>query len=174
MNRAYLITGAPGAGKTSLIREVIAAFHGKAGGFYTQEIRSRGIREGFLLTTLAGEQATLAHINLSGPPRVGKYGVDIASLERVGIAALRKAIREDDLVVIDEIGKMELFSVSFREAVTEALSGEKKLLGAIMVAPHPWVDNIKRMPQVRLLLMTRSNRQQVKEEITSWLGTCHV
>ena len=119
--------------------------------------------------TLAGEQATLAHMSLSGPPRVGKYGVDIASLERVGVAALRQAIAQDDLVVVDEIGKMELFSGAFREAVIEALSGDKRVLGTIMLAPHPWADNVKSMPQVRLLLLTRSNRQQVKEEIMSWL-----
>lgn len=100
---------------------------------------------------------------------MGKYGVDLASLERVGVAALIKAVLQGDLVVVDEIGKMELFSVAFRDAVTEALASDKKVLGTIMQAPHPWADNIKRMPQVRLLFLTRSNHEQVKEEIMRWL-----
>lgn len=131
----------------------------------------RGVRQGFSLTTLAGEQTTLAHINLKGPARVGKYGVDVASLERVGVAALRKATAQDDLVVVDEIGKMELFSKAFREAVSEALSSPKKVLGTIMLAPNPFADAIKSMVQVRIAVLTRDNRQQVKEEIKRWLGS---
>ncbi len=169
MKPVYLLTGKPGTGKTSLIKQAIAGMKGKAGGFYTEETRSQGIRQGFKLVTLDGDTAVLAHVGIGSPYRVSKYGVDIDSLDRVGVAALNLAARQCDLVVIDEIGKMELFSTKFREAVWQAINGRKRVLGTIMLAPHPWADAVKRLPQVNLVEVTRANHHQVLEELREWL-----
>jgi nucleoside-triphosphatase len=169
MKLAYLLTGRPGAGKTSIIKQVVAGMKGEAGGFYTEEIRSRGVREGFRLVTLDGQSAILAHINIHSPYLVSKYGVDVDSLDRVGVSALHQAAQQCDLVVIDEIGKMELFSASFRDAVLQIISSGKKILGTIMLSPHPWADAIKRQPQVNLIEVTRYNHHQVLEELGEWL-----
>jgi nucleoside-triphosphatase len=169
MKQVYLLTGRPGIGKTSLIRQVVVGIKGKAGGFYTEEIRSRGIRQGFRLVTLDGQSAILAHVDIHSPYRVSKYGVDIDSLDRVGVSALRRAARECDLVVIDEIGKMELFSDNFREAILQIIDSGKRVLGTIMLNPNPWADAIKRQPQVNLITVTRDNHQRVLEELFHWL-----
>ncbi len=169
MKQAYLLSGAPGVGKTTIIRQVIAMVKERAGGFYTSEIRSQGVRQGFEIITLDGPRAILAHVDIRSPYRVSKYGVDTNNLDKVGVAALRRAIQECDIVVIDEIGKMELFSLAFREAVLEALESGKKLLGTIMLPPHPWADQIKQDPRVKVLLVSRTNHQQVLEELLGWL-----
>ena len=170
MKQVYLLTGRPGTGKTSLIKRVVARTGDRAGGFYTEEIRSGSSRLGFRLVTLDGEAAVLAHINIHSPYRVSKYGVNIDQMERVGVAALNKAARERQLVIIDEIGKMELFSANFREAVLGIISSGQKVLGTIMLNPHPWADNIKRQPQVNLITVTRTNHPQVREELSLWLA----
>ncbi|MFQ5997563.1 MAG: NTPase, partial [Dehalococcoidales bacterium] len=157
MKPVYLLTGRPGTGKTSLIKQVVAGLKGKAGGFYTEEIRGRGTRLGFKLVTLDGQEAVLAHVNIPSRYRVSKYGVDVDSLERVGVSALRQAAKQCDLVVVDEIGKMELFSANFREAVLEIIDRGKRVLGTIMLNPNPWADTIKRHPQVNLVEVTRNN-----------------
>jgi nucleoside-triphosphatase len=167
--RVYLLTGKPGTGKTSLIKQVAADLKDRAGGFYTEEIRSQGSRLGFRLVTLDGQEAILAHVDIRSPHRVSKYGVDIAALDRVGVAALRRAAGQSELIIIDEIGKMELFADNFRAAVREIINGDKKVLGTIMLASHPWADEIKRHPQVKLVTVTRDNRQRVLEDIRSWL-----
>jgi nucleoside-triphosphatase len=169
MKPVYLLTGLPGTGKTSLIIQVASGMKGRAGGFYTEEIRSQGVRQGFRLVTLEGQSAVLSHINFKSPYRVGKYGVDVDSLDRVGVAALNQALREGELVVIDEIGKMELLSVKFREAVENILKSGKRLLGTIMLSPHPYADAIKRQPQVHLVTVTRDNHQPVLAELREWL-----
>jgi nucleoside-triphosphatase len=169
MKPVYLLTGPPGTGKTSLIIQVASGMKGKAGGFYTEEIRSQGVRQGFRLVTLEGQSAVLSHINFKSPYRVGKYGVDVDSLDRVGVAALNQALRKGELVVIDEIGKMELLSVKFREAVENILKSGKRLLGTIMLNPHPYADAIKRQPQVHLVTVTRDNHQPVLAELREWL-----
>ena len=169
MKQVYLLTGRPGAGKTSLIKQAVAGMKGNAGGFYTEEIRSQGVRQGFRLITLDGQSAILAHIDVHSPCRVSKYGVDTGSLDRVGVSALRQAAEECDLVVIDEIGKMELFSANFREAVLQIIDSGKRVLGTIMLNPNLWTDAIKRRPQVSLVEVTRANYQEVLEELRCWL-----
>jgi len=169
MKQVYLLTGRPGTGKTSIIKQAVAGMKGKAGGFYTEEIREGGVRQGFRLVTLDGQDAILAHIDIQSQYRVSKYGVDIDSLDRVGVSALHKAAQQCDLVVVDEIGKMELFSTNFRKAVWQIIDGGKRLLGTIMLSSDPWADAIKHQPQVNLVTVTRANYHQVLEELQRWL-----
>ncbi len=169
MKQVYLLTGQPGTGKTSLIKEAVSQIKGRVGGFYTEEIRSRGVREGFRLVTLEGETAILAHINIKSPYRVSKYGVDVDGFDRVGVSALNRAAGDCDFIVIDEIGKMELFSASFRKAVLEIIDGGKRVLGTIMLAPHPWADVIKARPDVKVIEVTRNNHAEALKELSRWL-----
>jgi len=164
------LTGQPGTGKTALIKEALARTRVKAGGFYTEEIRTGGIRQGFRIVTLDGQEAILAHVDISSPYQVSKYRVDTDSLNRVGVSVLRQALKESDLVIIDEIGKMELLSPQFKEAVTQAINSGKKVLGTIMLNPHPFADEIKRHPEVEVLLVTRDNRTEVMKRVLDWIA----
>ncbi len=123
------------------------------------------------MVTLDGQEAILAHTDFASRYRVSRYGVDIECLERVGVAALQQAAKECDLVVVDEIGKMELFSANFREAVLQIIGGGKRVLGTIMLNPNPWADAIKRQPQVNLVEVTRANYPQVLDDLRHWLAT---
>jgi nucleoside-triphosphatase len=171
MKKAYLLSGQPGSGKTTIIKEVLSKVGKSAGGFYTEEIRNHGIRQGFRIITLDGESATLAHSGISSPYHVSKYGVDINSMDRVAIPAVREAICNRDIVVIDEIGKMELFSRSFRDAVIEALESEKRVLGTIMLASHPWADVVKRRAEVEIIWVTRLNSSKVVDQVLGYLDS---
>lgn len=166
-----LLTGGPGVGKTTLIKEAVAGAQVNAGGFYTEEVRIDGVRQGFRIVTLDGRMAVLADVNVSGSCRVGKYGVDLQGLEGTGVAALKEAIDKNDLVVVDEIGKMEVCSGAFKDAVMEALKRRKRVLGTIMLQPHPWADAIKRRPEVSLATVTRTNRAAVLSDVLAWLKT---
>jgi nucleoside-triphosphatase len=171
MGRALLLTGRPGVGKTTIIRTVAARMGASAGGFYTDEIRERGRRTGFRLVSLDGTTGILASVNISGPHRVGKYGVHLRDLEQVGVQALLRAIQQPGVpvVVIDEIGKMELFSSDFRQATLAALDSPKVVLASVMAGPQPWVDAIKARSDVTLVEVTLANRQALPERIHRWL-----
>jgi len=171
MKKAYLLTGEPGTGKTTIIKEVLHKVNQSSGGFYTEEARSQGVRQGFNIVTLDGKSATLAHISVRSPYRVSKYGVDTESMDRVAVPALKQAIQSKDIIVIDEIGKMELFSASFKDAVMEALESKKKILGTIMLASHPWADKIKERHEVEVIKVNRFNRDTVIKQVLDWLGT---
>jgi nucleoside-triphosphatase len=170
MKRAYLLSGEPGTGKTTIIKEVLSKANKSAGGFYTEEIRSQGVRQGFQIITIDGRSAVLAHISVRSPYRVSKYGVDTDSMDKVAVPALKQALQSKDIIVIDEIGKMELFSPSFKDAVIEALQSEKKVLGTIMLASHPWADKIKERPEVEVIKVTRLNHNEVVNQVLAWIG----
>lgn len=171
MAKVLLLSGKPGTGKTSLIKEAIDRVKIEAGGFYTQEIRSAGVRQGFKIITLDGKEAILAHINISSPYQVSKYNVDIDRLNEVGISAIQQALKQNDLIVIDEIGKMELLSPQFQEVVLQAMQSGKKVLGTIMFTSHPFADEVKRHPEVTTLVVSGANRNEVLSEILAWLQT---
>jgi nucleoside-triphosphatase len=170
MKSAYLLTGPPGTGKTRLIMQVLEEISAEgAGGFYTEEIRDQVARKGFRLVTLDGQTSTLAHINIKGRHRVGKYGVDLDVMEKIAVPALRRAAEKGQLVIIDEIGRMELMSASFRQAVAEIIKGGHRVLGTITLNPHPRADAVKQRPEVDLVPVTGSNSRQVLEDIRNWL-----
>ncbi len=171
MGRTLLLTGRPGIGKTTVIKEVAEGLGERAGGFYTEEIRGPGGRKGFRLVTLDGQEAVMAHVNLRGRgrPRVGRYGVDVRSIEQVGVAALQEAMRGGRIVVMDEIGKMELFCRPFKEAVLQAVNGPYTVVATAMAKPNPWVDGLKVMPNVSFWEVTVENRDELAEEVIQWL-----
>ncbi len=169
MGRTILLTGKPRVGKTTVIQRVVEKLPGRGGGFYTEEIREGGRRRGFRIVTLDGQEGLLAHVDIKGPRRVSRYGVALDDLEAVGVTALRRAILQCDFVIIDEIGKMELFSPAFKEAVLAAIESDKLVLGTIMRGRHPWADAIKVDPRVTLVEVTEANRDGLVQRITAWL-----
>ena len=169
-----LITGRPGVGKTTLIREVIADLPLRPGGFFTQEIRESGRRVGFeivvLTANLPRRRGILAQEGLISPHRVGRYGVNQADMEEVGARSLEEALREYPLIVIDEIGNMEIISGRFRKAVIACLESPVPVLGVIKAGEGPFVSEIKSRPDVEFVELTRENREVVKKRLEGWIA----
>jgi nucleoside-triphosphatase len=170
MQKAILLTGRPGCGKTTLIQRVLAGYAGSAGGFYAREIRADGVRKGFEIITLDGRCGALAHVNIKGRRRVGKYGVDVGVMDRLAAPAVVKAVQENALVVIDEIGPMEMLSNIFCEAVIQALDSEARLLGGIVQRSLPFSDQVKQRKDVRLIEVHPGNRDALVDVILDQLG----
>ncbi len=165
-----LITGQPGVGKTTLIQKVVADLGRRCQGFYTREIQeNRSGRVGFEIVTLDGKRSLLAHVARITPQRLGKYFVQLENIDRVIIPCLEEAIAGAELVVIDEIGKMELFSRGFQEVVLRALDAPVPVLGSITLADLPLVRQLKARPDVTILTLRPDNRQQLYQEILARL-----
>jgi nucleoside-triphosphatase len=171
MTNKILVTGRPGCGKTTLIKRIVSNLALTAGGFYTEEIRERGQRVGFKLITLDGNEAVFAHVNVKTSERLGKYGLDLAKLETVGVAAVHTAMHSRQLVVIDEIGPMEIRSAIFRDAVNEALDNDVPILATIVARPLPFTDAIKKRSDVCLVEVRPENRKKLLVEISGRFET---
>lgn len=167
-----LLTGAPGVGKTTLLRAVLEKLNQPCGGFYTRELRDpQGRRSAFELVTLDGRTDLLAGLNLvSSPYRVGRYGVSLTALEALGVPAILAAVHAGQLVVIDEIGPMEFFSAPFNDAVRGALDKAPAVLGTIVQRSTPLGDPIKARPDVCVIEVTHQNRDRLVENVLAALS----
>ena len=160
-----LLTGRPGVGKTSVIREVIDILKINAGGFYTKEIREGGVRKGFKIITLNGRKGILAHIDCRSPYRVSKYGVNIKDLEEIAAPAIEDALKNKEWIIIDEIGRMELYSPKFCSLVKKVLDSKKRVLGTIQARHNEFLDSIRKRKDTKIIEVTFENKRKIVKEI---------
>ena len=157
-----LLEGKPGIGKTTLLRTIAERIsYLGIGGFYTQEIRENSKRVGFCIDTFSGYSGVLSHVAFNTGPRVGKYRVDVPSFEKIGVYGLERDLFESRVILIDEIGKMELFSERFKEVLLRCFDSDKYVIATVMSRPHLFVDLLKDRPDVKLLKVTLENRNQL-------------
>jgi nucleoside-triphosphatase len=130
----------------------------------TREVREGKRRSGFRIEDVAGEKGILADIGHRGGPRVGRYGVDLEAFERIALPAL-DAVSEGSVLVIDELGKMELASPRFRDAVAALFEGDTPIVATVHAHRHPFTDDLKRRGDVRVERVTRSNRDALPGQV---------
>jgi nucleoside-triphosphatase len=158
-----LLEGRPGAGKSTVARRLadrLGQDSTPASGFLTEEIRESGKRLGFSIERFGGERGVLAHVDLPGPPRVGRYGVDLATFERLAIPALEQ-VAEHEVAIIDELGKMELASHTFRDALTALLDRPVTVVATVQSSSHPFTDALKRRRDIETMRLTTANRDEL-------------
>jgi nucleoside-triphosphatase len=166
MKRLLLVTGRPGIGKTTVLlnaAEELKAKGYRVEGMISKEVRREGRRVGFEVVNFGtGLRGWLAHVEQSVGPQVGKYKVNLDDLDSIGANAVLDAIRNADVVIIDEIGPMELFSQAFRKAVNEALNSSKLVLAVIhQSARDPIIESIKKRDDVFVATADIANRNDL-------------
>ncbi len=165
-----ILTGRPGVGKTTFLRRLAEILGEGAAGFYTSEVRQYGQRVGFDIVTLSGGHGILARVDWPGPPRVGRYGVRLWDLESLAVPEICRGIAEGKAVLIDEIGKMELASEAFREAVRAAFAAPNPVVATAKVGPDPFIEGLKATANVVTLEITPANRGEVLGRVLQLLG----
>jgi nucleoside-triphosphatase len=165
---ALLLTGRPGVGKTTIVKRVADQLDRTPGGFYTEEVRVRQARRGFRAVTFGGDAWPIADVDRRGPPRVGKYGVDLAAIDRLADTALQPR-RTVGLYIIDEIGKMECLSARFVEATQMLLDSGQLIVATIGQRGSGFIADVKRRPDTELWAVTRDNRDDIPGRVLDWI-----
>jgi len=180
MAKALFLTGEKKVGKTTAVRKIVASLgEGHFAGFYATERRENGLRTGFGISLLDGREGMLAAVDSDSELRVGrvidgrvKYGVELGFLEEVAIPAVTAALNDHPgkLLLIDEIGPMQLYSRAFRQFVLDVLDSSRVVLGTIMSLSDPWVDALKSRDDMETFLLTVQNRTSMAEMVTWYLS----
>lgn len=164
-----LLTGRPGCGKTTVVRRVVERVGAeRCGGFYTEEVREGGRRIGFDVVPLGGRRVPLARLGAAGP-RVGRYGVELERFEDSALSALEAATTGSGrIIILDEIGKMELLSQRFRSVVASLMSRDatQPVLGTILSSRHPAVEPLRHRPDIQIIAVTLSNRDGLPDRLS--------
>ncbi len=156
MKPNIFLTGAPSAGKTTVIKKVIDGLKCPANGFYTEEEKQDGRRVGFLMRTLNGQSGYLAHQDISSDYHIRRYGVSIENIEQIAVPAIAPV--GDQVIILDEIGKMECFSEVFQQAAVKALNAPNRMIGTITLGGSDFIQSIKDREDVEILKVTLDNR----------------
>lgn len=164
-----LITGTPGIGKTTVLRKVSERLGStRIRGFYTEELREQGVRRGFRLVGFHGSEGIIAHVDLPHRPRVGKYGVDVAMLDRLCRTTLGTQ-KDVAVYLVDEIGKMECLSTAFVKAMRTLLDSDWLVVATIGKKGGDFIDEVKARADAEMLEVTLVNRDSLPAEVIDWL-----
>lgn len=166
--RNLFLTGTPGVGKTTVIQKTIQRLSVPATGFYTREIREGSRRVGFSITTLDGKEGMLAHVRARGKFNVGRYTVNLRDIEDLAVPAITPKSPQQ-LIVIDEVGKMECFCEAFRNALIAALDAPNALLGTIAAKGTNFIETIKHRNDLTILDVNMHNRDALPEKLAALL-----
>lgn len=165
------ITGLPGVGKTTLIIKLSEQLKQLCPtGFYTSEIREKGVRKGFEIQSFDGRKGLLSHVDIHSPYRVGRYKVDIAGFEKF-IDSINFMSKKNRLIILDEIGKMECLSQKFRKILMALLDSEKIVLATISLKGEGFLSRIKKRGDVLLYEISEANRSSLLSDILSIFST---
>jgi len=172
LGKVVALTGPPRSGKTTVMVRLVNGLRTKGvmvGGMITSELTEGGSRTGFRVTDVStGRSGTLAKVGPGDGPRIGKYVVDRAGLEDVGVVAIRNAVERSEVIAIDELGPMELTSQAFVEAVEAALSsGKPVVLTLHWRATHPLLDRVRGECRGEIMTVSPSNRTELAEDLES-------
>jgi len=166
VNRLLFVTGRPGIGKTTVLLNAAEGLQARGyhvGGMISMEIRQEGERVGFEIVDFrTNRRGWLARVDQLVGPQVGKYRVNPSDLDSIGANAVLNALRDADVVVIDEIGPMELLSQAFRKSVCEALGSGKLVLGVIHQGVRdPIIESVKKRDDVFIVTVDFANRKHL-------------
>ena len=155
-----LLTGPPRCGKSTLIERLIKQIQRPITGFFTREIRESGKRIGFAITTLDGKEGVLAHRESQSRIRVGKYGVNLDALDQIAVPSMVPS-EPGQIIIIDEIGKMECFSPLFRETLVKTFDSPNLVVGSIALKGTPFIEALKDRTDVFLVGVDEKNRDSL-------------
>ena len=156
MKKNIFLTGAPSSGKTTVVKKLIKALEKPANGFYTEEKKEDSRRVGFSMKTIDGKEGYLAHQDIDSEFHIRRYGVSIENIENIAVPSITPV--GNNIIILDEIGKMECFSRSFIEAARKTLDSPNMVIGTITFGGTGFIREVKERSDIEITEVTSENR----------------
>ena len=176
------ITGLPNVGKTATLAAICRKLERDdfvVGGMITRAYRPPpgDERVGFYVENWeTGEKEVFSSKEFNTKYKTetddGVYFVDLEPLDRIGVKAIRDSIEDEevDIIIIDEVGKMEMHSEAFNSAVKAALDCPKPIIMTLhKKSRNPLLQDLRRRDDVRILEVTAVNKNLLPYKIEKLL-----
>ncbi len=118
----------------------------------------------------------LSRIDSKSGPKVGKYLVDIKSFESIAIPLIslnQTELKESSktlIIIIDEIGKMEMFSDLFKRTIRQLFDSNINILATIPVQQNlELVQELRNRSDSKEICVERSNRDLLVDKVVRML-----
>ncbi len=199
MKNKLFLEGNIGVGKSSLVREIILPFLPEVGGFFVQRIfigdryaafklNEVGKAASYRLNRYVSSLDEADDLFLFSDAR-GKWQQNLSVFNGRGAACLQKdRVAEKKLILMDELGGIELACPAFMEKVFDVLEGDIPALGVLKSRKNMQkmksagltgtdrvrsgtavlADRIRSHPQVDLLPVTTDNYPQARARLTAF------
>jgi nucleoside-triphosphatase len=166
MIKNILITGKPGSGKSTLIQKLTDHFNNKKiAGIATPEIRRKNKRYGFkIIDIFSGHEEIMASVDIKSNHRVSKYQVAVEAVDKI-LEKLHSNLNEAEIIMIDEIGKMELYSKKFKDMIKTILDSEKPVIATIQLSKNPFIKNIKSREDSKVYFLEKDQFEKTLRSI---------
>lgn len=164
MGNHFFLTGKPRIGKTTALKKIISEIGVENfSGFYTEEIVENSNRTGFKIISLNGDESVIADVISNSDIRVGRYGVNVSEFESIAIDSVQN--NKNKIIVIDEIGPMQISSPKFLSTINQLMQSSQTVLETIYYASHPKIDDIKSHSSMKMYELTRENYNGVLTKV---------
>lgn len=161
----FFVTGEKGIGKSFLIRRLMEAWQGKCHGFLTLPYTIEGKRKGFYLHSLQKPKGIENDLPVSVQWGETTCFPITETFERLGCAALDTVYNKEDLVIMDELGRLEGQAFLFQQAVERILDGENMTFCVVKKEDVPFLNRIRGRKDVCLLDLDRNVSEKIYEEL---------
>ena len=153
-----LLTGRVQVGKSTALRKFLENSGLSADGVRTYWRD----RDTLLIEPFEGGESMVAAVTDGEYRKAKKEAFDYGA-EIIGNSGKR------DVIVLDELGRLERCSDKFMDAVFEKLRGKKRVLGVIKPESNHFLDKIREMPNLVILEVTEENRDDIPQEIAKYM-----
>ena len=172
VKKNIFLTGSKKVGKTTLINALLPELPRVAGGFFTEAILGpSGEREGFQIRLLDGTKQMVAHKKIRSSLQFGHYYVNKKAFETFGVNALEEALASSGFVIMDEIGRMEIWAPLFQKAILRILnSPTHPVIGTLQPHDTPLLNTIRSRSDVAIVTVTLENRAEILSTVRAMLG----
>jgi len=169
MIKNILITGKPGCGKSTLILKLSDQFKNRRiSGIITPEIRRGNQRYGFkIVDLLSQKEGIMASVDIQSEKRVSKYYVDVQVVDKI-MNEFMGSYEQADIFMVDEIGKMELYSEKFKEVIQQILDSNKPVIATIPLSKDPFIEKIKKRKDSKVFYLEKRDWERVLSEIKTF------
>lgn len=155
--------------KSGIMKNIVSNYKYWLSGFITRELRKNNERIGFEIKTVDGETDILASKSIVSSVHFNKYAINLNALENLAVNSINKGIKDNKIIIIDEIGSMTLISKTLANAVVESMTSICPVLVTVRKGAKIFEETFLKMHDTETVVLDTNNYYKTEKQIENWI-----